>query len=145
MDQKVQRNWKDDLVSEVASSQKESHGEKKKRHNKAFLMPVKPRRDKAPDLVQDHRRSQKNASHQSNLQIQIEWICRTEVGQMGIHVVFLEYNQDWLLNKRVNFVLGKIPANPETYGHSRQGTDNAFAQLFQMLQPAHLVHMTFYF
>src|SRR5258708_7024107 len=104
-------------------------------------MPVKSRRDKAPNLVQDDRRSQKNAAHQSDLQIQIEWICRAEVGQMGIHVVFLEYNQDWLFNKRVNLVLRKIPANAETYGYCRRRPDDALAQLFQMLHQAHGAHL----
>src|SRR5258708_18500369 len=104
-------------------------------------MAIKARGNKAPNLVQDYWRSQKNASHQSDLQIQIEWIGRTEVSQVRIHVVFLEYNQDWFFNKRINFVLGKIPANAETYSHSSQGTDHAFAKLFQMLQQAHGAHL----
>src|SRR5258705_11465227 len=103
-------------------------------------MAVKSRRDKTPNLVQDHGRSQKNASHQSDLQIQVERIGRAKVGEVRIYVVFLEYNQDWLLNNGINLVLGKIPANTEPNGHSGRGTDDAFAQLFQMLQQAHGAH-----
>src|SRR6478736_5678871 len=72
--QKIHGNRKDDLVSEEASGQKQAHGKHKERHDKTFLMPVKSRRDKAPDLVQDHRRSQKNAGHQSDFQVQVEGI-----------------------------------------------------------------------
>src|SRR5436309_3956903 len=100
-------------------------------------MPVKSRRDKTPNLIQDDRRSQKNTGHQSDLQVEVEGIGRAEVGQMGIHVVFLEYNQDWLFNKWINFVLSKIPANTKPNGHGRSGTDDALAQLFQMLHQAH--------
>src|SRR5690242_9485703 len=100
MDQKVERNGKDDLVAKVASSQKKPDGEQKKRHDKAFFMPVKPGRDKAPNLVQNNWRSQKNAAHQADFEIKIEWISRTEVGQMRVHVVFLENINNGLLNER---------------------------------------------
>src|SRR6185312_595850 len=137
MDQEVERNWKDDLIAKIASSQEKPDGEQKKGHYKAFLMPVKPRRDKAPNLVQDHGRSQKNAGHQSNFEIQVEGIGRAEVGQMRVHVVFLKYINNGLLNKRINFVLGKKPANTKTNSHGCRRTDDALAQLFQMLQQAH--------
>src|SRR5258707_14319782 len=39
------------------------------------------------------------------------------------------------------FVLGRIPANAETYGHGGRGPDDAFAQPFQMLQQAPRAHL----
>ncbi len=125
------------LYPKVAPGQKEPDGEQKKWDNKALLMPVKPGRDKTPNLVQDHRRSQKNAGHQSDFEIQIEGIGRAEVGQMRIHVVFLENINNRLLNEGIDLVLGKIPANAKTNSHGSRGTDDALAQLFQMLQQAH--------
>src|SRR4029077_1352360 len=97
-DQKVHGNGEDDLVSEVTSGQEEPHREHKERKNEALFVAVKPRRDEAPDLIQDNGRSHKNAGHQPDLQIQVEWLGGIEVSQVGINIVGLEYFNDRLFN-----------------------------------------------
>src|SRR5581483_3236209 len=41
-DQKIHRHREDDLISEISSTQKKPHGEKKERQNEALLIAIKP-------------------------------------------------------------------------------------------------------
>ncbi|HZE22855.1 MAG TPA: hypothetical protein VE054_02585 [Blattabacteriaceae bacterium] len=56
---------------------------------------------------------------------------------MRIHVVSLEDINNGFFDEGIDFILGKILANAKAYSDGGNGTDDAFAQFFQMLEEAH--------
>src|SRR6516164_8920381 len=82
LQQKLQRRRKGQLVSKSSAGDEQTAGKKDKRPDVALLMAVETGRDKQPKLQQDVRRSQEDAAHNGELDVEIKGVDRVGIDQL---------------------------------------------------------------
>ena len=103
-------------------------------------MPVKPGRDKQPNLVEHKRRSHEHARDKRDLQIHVERVGRVQIHQLLLQLVVAQRLHDRLLHEPENLLV-EPPADAESAHDVEEAVDDAAAQLLEVVEEAHAGHL----
>src|ERR1700716_782853 len=133
LDQESQRLRVNDLVSEVATRTEQRDGRSHERNYIALFIAIEAWRDEHPNLVEDERRSQEQASKGGNLQVEIERFGGIQIDQFVGQSIGFKRVHDWLLHDRVD-LFAITPAGKEADQHGDDAVNEAFAQFLEVIE-----------